>query len=304
MRAGAFDLKEPLPELRQPHAFAMLRPWIDVGGVGSGALSVLENHFDAKGLGGLRRPGLFYDFTRYRPTVLRVDGQRQIRIPNTFISYAHGEGDHDYLFVHGLEPHMLGETYVHSVLSVMEKMGARKYITLGSMYDSVPHTRPLLVSGSSSDPAQERLMDEVNIGRSTYQGPTTINVLVGDRAPSLGIQTMTMVVHLPSYAQLEEDHTGVHTLLSLLSRMFGFPLDLDKVLKKGQEQYRELDSAIKGNSQVEELVRLMEMNYDARSAHREEPGEPPAPLSPEIERFLREIDPGPGSGSGSGPDAQ
>jgi hypothetical protein len=293
MRAGAFEFKEPLPELREPYAFAMLRPWIDVGGVGSGALSVLEKHLNAKGLGGLRRPGLFYDFTRYRPTVLRMGRQRQIRIPNTFISYAHGEGEHDYLFLHCLEPHMLGETYAHSVLSVLEKMGARKYITIGSMYDSVPHTRPLLVSGSASDPDQESLMDEVQIGRSTYQGPTTINILVADKAPSLGIQTMTMVVHLPSYAQLEEDHTGVHTLLSLLSRMFGFSPNLDKVLKKGQEQYRELDTAITGNSQVEELVKLMEMNYDARAARKEEPGEPPPRLSPEIERFLREVDSGP-----------
>lgn len=292
MRAGAFELREPLPELREPYAFAMLRPWIDVGGVGSGALSVLENRLGAKGMGGLRRPGLFYDFTRYRPTVLRVGRQRQVRIPNTFISYAHGERENDYLFLHCLEPHMLGETYAHSILSVLEKMGARKYITVGSMYDSVPHTRPLLVSGSASDPAQESLMDEVQIGRSTYQGPTTINILVADQAPGMGIQTMTMVVHLPSYAQLEEDHTGVHTLLSLLSRMFGFSLDLDKVLKKGQEQYRELDTAIKGNPQVEELVKLMEMNYDARATRKEEPGEPPQ-LSPEIERFLREVDSGP-----------
>jgi hypothetical protein len=188
---------------------------------------------------------------------------------------------------------MLGETYAQSLLSVLEKMGVRKYITIGSMYDSVPHTRPLLVSGSASDPEQESLMDEVQIGRSTYQGPTTINILVADRAPSLGIQTMTMVVHLPSYAQLEEDHTGVHTLLSLLCRMFGFSLDLDRVLKKGQEQYRELDSAVQGNSQVEELVKLMEMNYDARAARKGEPDEPPPPLSPEIERFLREVDSGP-----------
>ncbi|MEK7847432.1 MAG: PAC2 family protein [Chloroflexota bacterium] len=295
MRAGAFELKEPLPELRGPHAFAMLRPWIDVGGVGSGVMAFLENHLNAQGLGGLRRPGLFYDFTRYRPTVFRVGGQRQIRIPNTYVSYAHGEGDHDFLFLHCLEPHMLGETYAYSVLTVLEKLGAKKYITVGSMYDSVPHTRPMLVSGSASTPAQENLMDEVHIGQSTYQGPTTINILVADRAPHMGIETMTMVVHLPSYAQLEEDFTGQHTILSLLCRLFGFSMNLDKLQKKGQEQYRELDMAIKGNSQVEELVRLMEMNYDARAA-RHPKGEEGPRLSPEIERFLREVDQGPEGG--------
>lgn len=34
MRIGAFELVEPLPELRDPHAFAMIRPWVDVGSVG------------------------------------------------------------------------------------------------------------------------------------------------------------------------------------------------------------------------------------------------------------------------------
>ena len=296
MRVGAFELNEPLPELREPYAFAMLRPWIDVGGVGSNSLSVLESHYDAQRLGGLRRPGIFYDFTRYRPTVFRVGGQRQIRIPNTFVSYARGQGEHDYLFFHCLEPHMLGETYAQSILNVLEKLGARKYITIGSMYDSVPHTRPLRVSGSTSDPALEAAMDEINVGRSTYQGPTTINILVADRAPSLSIQTMTLVVHLPSYAQLEEDHTGQHALLSLLSRLYGFSLDMDRVLQKGREQYRELDIAVKGNAQMEELVKLMELNYDAKASRKgEEQHEQPPQLSPEIERFLREVDSEPDS---------
>jgi hypothetical protein len=45
-----------------------------------------------------------------------------------------------------------------------------------------------------------------------------------------------------------------------------------------------------------ELVKLMEMNYDAKASRKgEEQPEQPPQLSPEIERFLREVDSDPDS---------
>ena len=84
MRLGAFEINEPLPELHEPHVIAVLRPWINVGRVGTLALSRLEQHFGAKDLGQLARPGAFYDFTRYRPRTRFVNGKRVLNIPNTF----------------------------------------------------------------------------------------------------------------------------------------------------------------------------------------------------------------------------
>ena len=68
MKIGAFEITEPVPELKDPHAFAMIRPWVDVGSVGTLTLSRLERFLGSKELGKLARPGNFFDFTRYRPT--------------------------------------------------------------------------------------------------------------------------------------------------------------------------------------------------------------------------------------------
>ncbi len=57
MRLRAFNLNEPLPELKETHALTMLRPWVDVGNVGTQVLSWLETRFNAKDLGRLARPG-------------------------------------------------------------------------------------------------------------------------------------------------------------------------------------------------------------------------------------------------------
>ena len=76
MRLGAFDLIDPLPELKDPHVIALLRPWIDVGSVGTIALTKLERYFGAKELGRLTRPGNFYDFTRLPPYYAYRQGQK------------------------------------------------------------------------------------------------------------------------------------------------------------------------------------------------------------------------------------
>lgn len=289
MRVGAFELDEPLPELKDAHAFAMLSPWIDVGQVGSLTLSLLETHFNARELGRLKRPGSFYDFTRYRPTIYRVEDRREIKIPNTFINYARQEGGNDFLFLHCLEPHMLGETYTDSVVKVLDKLKARRYCLLGAMYDSVPHTRPLLITGTASDPKMEARLRELKVNRSSYQGPTTINILTSEQVLERGLESLTLIAHLPHYAQLEEDFNGQYALLTLLCSLYDFSLNLNDIKRKGEEQYRRIGAAVEMNPQVKEIVEAMERDYDSRPVeeHRESPM---PPLSPEVEKFLREMD--------------
>ena len=48
------------PDLREPHVLAILKPWVDVNGVGSLVLAELERHLGAQELGWLARPGTFF----------------------------------------------------------------------------------------------------------------------------------------------------------------------------------------------------------------------------------------------------
>jgi len=275
---------------------ARLRPWVDVGSVGSLALARLAEHLHIQELGSLARPGNFFDFTRYRPTLYYAQGRRQVSIPNTFIGWAKGLGDHDFIFFHLLEPHMMGELYSESVLKVMERLGVRRYCLLGAIYDMVPHTRPLLISGSAIGVEAQRALERLGIKPSGYQGPTTIAILISQQAPQRGIETMTTIVHLPQYAQSEEDHAGELCLLEFLSSLYGFSLDLERVREKAQRQYNEISLAVERDPRFREMVSQLENYYDARASKA--PVAPQTPrLSPEIEQFLREIDKRFGQGS-------
>ena len=286
MRIGAFEITEPLPELREPHVITILRPWVNVGRVGTLSLARLERHFGAQSLGELARPGEFFDFTRYRPRSRLVADRREMTIPNCTISYARREETPDFMFFNLREPHAFGEDYVDSILELLKTFGVKRYCLIGGMYDVVPHTRPLLVSGSSGGRQASEDAKRARVQESSYQGPTSITSLITVEALKLGIENMTFVVHLPQYVQLEEDYAGVARLMDLLGSIYHLPPHLIDE-ERGQKQYQELTTAVDRNPELKGVLEQLEAQYDARQVP---PEEPPMPLSPEVEKFLRELD--------------
>jgi hypothetical protein len=292
MRIGAFEIDEPIPDLKNPHVFAMVRPWVDVGSVGTLTLTRLEHFLGSKDLGRLVQPGKYFDFTRYRPTMRLVQGQREVTVPNSVIRYSTSEDGADYLFFHLMEPHANSEEYTDSILDVIKEFGVERYCRLGAMYDAVPHTRPLLVTGTLGEVPQIKEVPNFKIRRSTYQGPTTIMNLVSEGIEKMGVESINFMVHLPQYLQLEEDYTGTSRMIEVLSSVYAnIPSDLAPI-RRGQRQYRELSSAVERNSELKQLIQQMEAYYDAQLDAEDNKPDEPAPLvdlSPEIEQFLSEL---------------
>ncbi|MFC1994458.1 PAC2 family protein, partial [Chloroflexota bacterium] len=171
MRVGAFDINEPVPELREPYCLAILRPWgLDVGNVGDLTLSSLESHYSAVELAKLAKPGRFFDFTRYRPSIVFKEGRREIQIPNSTISYAKMETGHDFLFLRLWEPHNLAEAYNDSVLSILKRFRVKRYCLICARYDMVPHTKPILISGIASHSDLQKKLEAAGVIPSEYQG--------------------------------------------------------------------------------------------------------------------------------------
>ncbi len=287
MRLGEFEIPEPVPELKDPHVLAVLRPWIDVGNVGTLSLNRLERHLQAKEIGRLTRPGRFYDFTRYRPRSYLNQGQREYSIPNTVIRYASRETGPDLILLHLLEPHGYGEDYTDSVIELLKFFGVKRYSLIGSMYDMVPHTRPLLVSGGVGDPEGEEEYRLVKARPSNYEGPTTITYLISLQAGQLGMETRTFVVHLPQYFQVDEDFTGTARLMEILCTLYNLPETLIDQ-QRGREQYDALQNIVSEASEVGSLLKRLEERYDKE---QEAPSNAPQ-LSPNIEQFLRELNEG------------
>lgn len=291
MRVKAFETTEPLPELKEPHAIAMMRPWVDVGSVGTTVLGRLEKYLNASELARLAEPGRFFDFTRYRPMLRYVNGEREVTIPNTFVNYSQAEGLPDLLFIHLLEPHSLGEEYIDSVLELFKELGVTRYLLVGGMYDVVPHTRPLRISGSlRMEGIDETLAERFKVRRSSYEGPTSILYMISRKAQKLGLETGNLTVHLPQYVQMEEDLSGAAAVLGVLSELYGLPEEL-QARGKAEQQYVELGRTVARSPELRNLVQRLEAMYDAKTEEEaDEEDEDAPPLSPQVERFLLDID--------------
>ena len=283
MRIGDFEFPEPLPKLKDPHVLAVLRPWIDVGNVGTLSLRRLERHLESKEIGRLIKPGRYYDFTRYRPKSILKQGVREYSIPSTTISACIREHGPDLITLHLLEPHLYGEDYTESIIDILKYFGVKRYSMIGAMYDMVPHTRPLLVSGGTVDPANEEEYKLVGARPSDYEGPTTITYLISNTLEELSVETRIFVVHLPQYFQVEEDFTGTARLMEILCTLYGLPSRLADP-ERGRQQYASLQNIVSDTSEVAGLLERLEERYDRENRAETSSS---TPLSPMVEEFLQ-----------------
>lgn len=287
MRIGAFELNEPIPELKEPHVLAILRPWIDVNNVGSLTLDGLEAQFGARELAKLAKPGNFFDFTRYRPTTYMEGDIRRLKIPNTVFSYVRREKGNDFILLRMLEPHSLSEVYVNSVSQLLLALRAKRYCLLGSMYDVVPHTKPLLVSGRATGKGAEKDLKKAGVQNSNYQGATTILNLIVQKAQEAGIETATFIVSLPQYVNVDDDYLGKVRLMEILNLLYDIPID-KKDFEKAARQRSLISQKVETTPELKKVLPHLEGIYATRVSKKE--GERVVGLSPEMEEIFWETD--------------
>ena len=288
MNVGAFEIQEPLPQSDNLHAIALLYPWVDAGSVGTMALQRIERHLGAREIAKLRRPGTFFDFTRYRPTSSFVDGERTVVVPNTNIYYAAREEGPDLLFMHLMEPHAFAERYIQSVLGLLKALNVKRYCRVSGMYNAVPHTRPLRVTGSPGLAGMESVKDLIT-PRSpggAYQGPTSIMNSVTEQLEKLDVENLNFMVHLPHYLSLEEDYAGTARVMQVLCALYNLPAHLAET-ERGENQYSEVRSDMESDPQLKALVTQLEEYYDDQVVPPPQADTPS--LAPNVEDFLREI---------------
>jgi hypothetical protein len=154
------------------------------------------------------------------------------------------------------------------------------------MYDAVPHTRPLMVTGGAIGKEAEVDLKRSKALSSDYQGPTTITILITQRAPAFGIETNWFIVSLPQYVSLEEDYQGKIRLMEILNLLFHIPID-KKDFDRATEQLHLINQRVERTPELKNLIPQLETLYEIRMKRRE--GEAVPQLTPELETLLWEI---------------
>ena len=161
---------EDLPELRDPVLIAAFEGWNDAGEAASGAIEHLRGVWGAELLAELD-PEEYYDYQVNRPHVsIDASGIRQVTWPATRLFVARLPSRvRDVVLIQGIEPNMKWQQFVREILGLAAELEVSTLVTLGALLSDIPHTRPVPVTGTTSDAS---LGAELGLEPSTYEVST------------------------------------------------------------------------------------------------------------------------------------
>jgi len=269
--------------------------WVDAGEAATGAMRYLVRQLAATPLASID-PEDFCDFTQLRPVVrLSTAGERTIRWPRiAFWTWQPPAGGAGLLLFRGVEPQQRWRTYATALLDVAARCGVQRIVSLGGVLAAVPHTRPPLVTGSSTDPAWQAQLEACGMRtrRSRYEGPTGIATIVMDAARQRGMASCNVRGQAPHYLQRATNPAVSRALLTAVSRLLDLELDLSPFEAAVRAFRTQCDQAVAQDATVQAYVRQLEQDYDATGDEAPRPRRDddfnPEHLIHELEEFLRQ----------------
>nr|WP_275264597.1 PAC2 family protein [Jiangella asiatica] len=272
------------PQLRDPVLIAAFEGWNDAGEAATAGVEHLEHEWRATPVAALD-PDQYYDFQVNRPQV-SVDetGLRSIEWPTTRLSVVHlDDADRDIVLLRGIEPNMRWRGFCAELLAVAADLGVEEVITLGALLADVPHTRPVPVTASASDPDQA---DRLGLEASKYEGPTGIVGVFQDAATKAGLESISLWAAVPHYVAQSPCPKATLVLMQRVEDVLRLPVPLGDLAEQAEAWQHGVDELAEEDSDVAEYVRRLEEARDTVDLP-EASGEH---IAREFERYLRRRD--------------
>lgn len=277
---------QPTRALRSPILVTAWNGWFDVGGAATFAVEEMRGP-EATLLASIDAEE-FFDFNECRPK-LRFDanGKRFVEWPPNEVYYRELDNhERDLVFMGGVEPHLRWRAFVDAILEVIERLDVQLVVTMGATLSEVPHTRPPIVSGSTTNP---NLGKRLNLNRPSYQGPTGIVGALHQRLSSTKIPAVSLRASAPAYVSGSPSPKVSRALLERFEQVTGLPTHWAKLNEETERWESEINDSMADNDDIVRYVRYLEARYD----HDAKSSLPtPDEIAREVERFLRHQDGG------------
>jgi proteasome assembly chaperone (PAC2) family protein len=280
-----------LPEgLRRPVLIMAFSGWNDAAEAATTAARYLASTFQAEKVAEIE-PEEFYHFGLSRPHVRYKSGsdtEREIVWPATEFSLARtADLPRDLVVGVATEPHLKWRTYCATVLELARRFEASLVLTLGALLAEVPHTRPVRVSGSASDP---ELAARLGVRPTRYEGPTGIVGVLNIACREQGLATASVWANVPHYVSGIENPKAALALVQRTLTMLNMQADLADLEEASRQFDQNLAEIVAQNAKIKAYVAKLE-SRDKEDEPESRPGSdlPPASeLVAEIEQFLRQ----------------
>src|SRR5262249_8699111 len=157
---------ETRPSLRSPVLLLSFAGWSDAGASALTPFRYLENQLLPKKFARFV-PEDFFTFSFQRPVGRLTESKmREIHWPSYDFYYGSGMGvERDFVLGVGAEPQLRWRTFGETILRFVSECHIEMIITLGAYLDEVLYTRPVPLTGFSTDP---KFMEDLDLFPSRY----------------------------------------------------------------------------------------------------------------------------------------
>ncbi|OPF71817.1 hypothetical protein VT50_0232410 [Streptomyces antioxidans] len=284
---------EGVPELIDPVMICAFEGWNDAGDAASTAVGHLDREWKGEVFASLDAED-YYDFQVNRPTVALEGGVRKITWPTTRLSVVRadtGEKSRDLVLVRGIEPSMRWRSFCNEILGYAHELGVEMVVILGALLGDTPHTRPVPVSGVTSDPDLARSLD---LEETRYEGPTGIVGVLQEACTHAGVPAVSLWAAVPHYVSQPPNPKATLALLNRLEDLIAVRIPLGELTEDSRAWQLGVDQLAAEDSEVAEYVQSLEEARDTAELP-EASGEA---IAREFERYLRRRDGQPGPTGG------
>jgi len=275
-----------LPHLRSPVMVCSFRGWNDAAAAASTALGAVASSFDSELIAKVD-PEDYFDFQSTRPTIVLSEGQtRRIEWPeNNLVAVRIPTADRDLVLLDGTEPNLRWRTFSETIATAADALGVEMVITLGALIAEVSHTLPVPITGLASD---QELVEELELERSNYEGPTGIVGVVHDLCRQAGISSASLWAAVPHYVAAVPNPKAALALLRRLEGLTGIAVEASELEEETSDYEEQIGRAIAANPEIEDLVSRIEA--EQVDLMTEEGDDLPSAdtIAREFQRFLRQ----------------
>jgi len=276
--------------LRAPALVCAFQGWNDAGDAASAAVTFMGSALNATRFAHID-PEEFFDFQATRPQIHLTEGRtRKITWPEVEIFEARvPRAPRDLVLVSGPEPSMRWRTFSNIVVELAEALGVQMVVTLGSLLADVPHTRPVSITGLTSD---EALVERLGLQGANYEGPTGITGVLHAACEKAGLPSASLWASVPHYVAAAPNPKAALALVRRLEGLIGVTVDATELEGAAGEYERQVSLAVQSDPDVQAFVERLEKVAE-ESDEEVDPRELPSGdvIAREFQRFLRQRGP-------------
>lgn len=269
--------------------------WTDAGLGGTFAAATLREQFPPTELGRFD-PDALYDYRDRRPQLTIDRGELGDPVwPELTVELLTPASGPALVLVTGPEPDLAWRRLGRELVELARSAGLTRYVGLGAVPGPVPHTRPVQLISTASDP---ELADRIGRPHEQVVVPASCQVAMEAELRDAGVTTLGLWARIPHYVAGAYPEAS-RALLERLSSHLGTPVDLTALDAEVAENRARLDVAAGSSDEVTAHVAQLERlhdaeleaerlaSFDGQHALPDELVPSADELAAEIERFLK-----------------